>query len=212
MTGLRVEPLVLFICILTFSGCGDTPAEVRESSQRLTRIQQLEDKVRAQGEMISMKDAELQRQSGELRRLRALPRDLSIDELVHAERIEIDRLSGGYDDNRDGRPDGLRVYFRPIDQFGGGLRATGRAHVKLLDLMAPQERQIVGEARYDAKQLAQTWFSALLTAPHYTLTVPWANPTAPPTGKTITVLVTFNDVLAGRSFDAQRAVEVVPSR
>jgi hypothetical protein len=208
-----LAPRVLVACLVILAGCGgDTPPEIVESSERLTKIQQLEDKVRAQGEVITMKDAELQRQADELRRSRSTPGDIPVEQLVHAEKIQIDRLSGGYDENRDGQPDGIRVYFRPIDQFGGGLRATGRAHVKLLDLTAPQAKQIVGEAQYDAKQLEETWFGALLSAPHYTLTVPWKNPPTPPTGKTITVLVTFNDLLTGRSFDAQRAVEVIPLR
>lgn len=197
---------------LLLSGCfGDeTPEAVRESSERVTRIQELEDKIRAQGELLSMKDARLAEQAQDLRQLRKSPSSTPIDELVHVEKIEIDRLSGGYDDNRDGRPDGIRVYLRPIDQFGGRLRAAGRIHVKLLDLAAPLEKQLVGEAKWDNRDLAELWFGALMSSEHYTLSVPWHMPDSPPLGRTITVLVTFHDLLTQRTFDAQRTVDVLP--
>lgn len=176
----------------------------------MTRIQDLEDKIRSQGELISMKDAQLAEQAQELRRLRRTPGPASIDELVHVERIEIDRLSGGYDENRDGRPDGIRVYVRPIDQFGGRLRAAGRIHIKLLDLSATTEKQLVGEAKWDNAALADLWYGALLSSEHFTLSVPWRHPQAPPLGKSITVLVSFTDLLSNRVFDAQRVVDVLP--
>ena len=194
------------------AGCfgGDTPKEVQQDSRRVTRIQDLEDKIRSQGELITMKDAQLAEQAQELRRLRKSPGSASIDELVHVERIEIDRLSGGYDENRDGRPDGIRVYVRPLDQFGGRLRAAGQFHIKLLDLSAPPANQLIGEAKWENKDLAELWYGALLSSEHYTLSVPWRNPGSPPVGKSITILVTFTDLLSNRSFDAQRAVDVLP--
>ncbi|MCB9855076.1 MAG: hypothetical protein H6818_05255 [Phycisphaerales bacterium] len=197
---------------LLVAGCfgGDTPEEVRESSERVTRIQELEDKIRTQGELLSMKDAQLADQAQELRRLRKTPSSAPLDQLIHVEKIEIDRLSGGYDENRDGRPDGIRIYLRPYDQFGGYLRASGRIHVKLLDLSAPAQNQLVGEAKWDNSELADLWYGALLSSSHYTLSVPWRNPQSPPIGKTITALVTFTDMLSNRVFDAQRAIDVIP--
>jgi hypothetical protein len=189
---------------------GDTPVEVRQDSQRLTRIQDLEDKIRSQGELITMKDAQLADQAQELRRLRKSPTSASLDDLVHVEKIEIDQLSGGYDENRDGQPEGIRVYLRPIDQFGGRLRAAGRIHIKLLDLAAPAQKQLVGEAKWENQDLADLWYGALLSSEHYTLSVPWRNPAAPPIGKSLTILVTFTDLLTNRAFDAQRSVDVLP--
>lgn len=204
----------MVLCALTLMvvGCfgGDTPEEVRESSERVTRIQELEDKIRTQGELLSMKDAQLADQAQELRGLRKTPSSAPLEELIHVERIEVDRLSGGYDDNKDGRPDGIRVYLRPYDQFGGYLRAAGRIHVKLLDLTAPTQDQLVGEAKWDNRELADLWYGALMSSSHYTLSVPWRNPASPPIGKTITVLVTFTDMLSNRTFDAQRAIDVIP--
>lgn len=199
------------LCALSaiVAGCGETPKEVQQSSERVTRIQELEDKVRAQGEMLAMKDAQLSQQAQELRRLRKTPSSVPIEDLVHVEKIEIDRLTGGYDENRDGKPDGIRVYLRPIDQYGDYIRAAGRIHVKLLDLTASQENQVVGESNWRNKDLKDLWYGALMSQ-HYTLTIPWRNPESPPLGKTITVLVTFNDLLTKRSFDAQRAVNVLP--
>lgn len=197
---------------LVFTGCfGDeTPKKVRDDASRVTKIQDLEDKIRTQGEMLSMKDAQLAEQAQELRQLRKSPTPAPLSELVHVEKIEIDRLSGGYDENRDGKPDGIRVYMRPIDQFGGRLRAAGDIHVKLLDLTAPENGQLVGEARWSNAELKDLWYGALMSSEHYTLSVPWRNSASPPLGKTITVLVTFKDLLTQRTFDAQRAVDVLP--
>ena len=194
------------------TGClgEETPEKVRESSERLTRIQDLEDKIRTQGELLSMKDAQLADQAQELRRLRKAPSGAPLESLVHVERIEIDRLSGGFDDDKDGRPDGIRIYLRPYDQFGGYLRAAGRVHVKLLDLNAPVQNQLVGEAKWENSELTDLWYGALLSSSHYTLTVPWRNPQSPPVGRTITALVTFTELLSNRVFDDQRAIDVLP--
>jgi len=197
---------------LAHPGCGggDTPDAVKESSERVTRISDLEDKVRTQGELLSMKDAELARQAQELRDLRKAPSGASLDDLIHVEKIEIDRLSGGYDDDKDGHPDGIRIYLRPYDQFGGYLRAAGRIHVRLVDLSAPPEKQLVGEAIWENDDLKDLWYGALMSSSHYTLSVPWKTPQTPPIGRTITAIATFTDMLSNRAFDTQRAIDVTP--
>jgi|GEM_PF-2019777 len=197
--------------VFTLHGCGgDTPPEVVEDAGRLSTIQELQDKVQAQQQQLLMKDAQLKRQAVEIRELRARPTQIPLDDLVHLEKVDIDTLSGGYDENRDGRPDGIRVYLRLYDQFNGRMRATGAVEVRLLDLSQPAERQVVGQVKLDKDQLNDCWYGALLSSEHYTISVPWKDASNSPLSQPITVLVSFSDLLSGRTYDAQRVVNVVP--
>ena len=197
--------------VFTLGGCGgDTPPEVVESAERLSTIQELQDKVQAQQQQLLMKEAQLKRQAVEIRELRARPTEIPLDDLIHVEKVGIDSLSGGYDDDRDGRPDGIRVYLRLYNQFNGKMRATGKAEVRLLDLSQPAERQVVGQITLDKDELNKCWYGALLSSEHYTISVPWKDASNPPLTQPITVLVSFSDLLSGRTFDAQRVVKVVP--
>lgn len=157
-----------------------------------------------------MKDAQLLRQAEEIRTLRERPTQIPLDDLIHVEKVDIDTLSGGYDDNRDGRPDGIRVYLRMYDQFKGRTRATGSIEVRLLDLSQPAERQLVGQIKLNKGQLNECWFGALFSSEHYTISVPWKDARNPPISQPITVLVSFSDLLSGSTFDAQRVVKIVP--
>lgn len=192
--------------ILIAGGCNGMNAAL-EDSARLTEIQALKDKNASQARLLVQRDEQLRDQAEIIRSLRDLPRGLKLADLIHVDRIEIAGLSGGYDADEDGIDDGVRVYLRPYDQYGGALRATGKARVRLYDLDDPAGTQSVGEVVLEPEALGPLWFGRFLTS-HYTIDVPWSGGAKTARHPHITIAVTFTDLLSGRSFEARSNVIV----
>jgi hypothetical protein len=175
--------------------------------RRITRVQQLEDKVQQQGRLLVQKDEQIAAQAERIQQLQGLTGQRAIENLVHVASIEIDRLSGGHDDDRDSVDEGVVVYLRLLDRDGDAIKVAGSARVRLLDLAKAEGSQVVGEQSWDPTALAKVWYGRLLTY-HYTLKVPWAGGAKRADHKSITVLVEFTDLLSGQVFTAQKVVEV----
>jgi len=190
----------------TAGGCNGNKASLEDTS-RLTRIQELEDQLAEKTRLLARRDEQLREQAEIVQQLRHLDGARKLDALIHVDRIEIERFSSGYDDNGDGVDDGVRVHLRLFDQHGGVMRATGSVKVKLLDLAAPPGQRDVGRMELNPQQLDALWFGRFLTS-HFTIKVPWPAGVSSPKHRRITTVVVFTDLLSGRSFDAQRVVEV----
>ncbi|MBN2563855.1 MAG: hypothetical protein JXQ75_23315 [Phycisphaerae bacterium] len=183
------------------SGCGGgAPGLVTEN-------QELRDKVEAQQRLLVARDEQIQDQARHIQELQGLTGERSLDRLVHVARIELERLTGGYDDDRDGVDDGVVAYVRLIDQDGDTIKAAGSVRVRLLDLAKPPDSQLVGDVELGPEELRPAWYGRFLTS-HYTIKVPWAHGAQRAEHKSITVLVRFTDLLTGQVFEAQQAVEV----
>jgi hypothetical protein len=191
-----------FPLFLAAAGCNPPGAD-----PRVTQIQQLQDKNNELARSVAQKDERLSAQNQRIQELQGLSGERAIENLVHVDKIEIDRLSGGYDDNRDGVDDGVAVYLRLLDRDGDAVKASGGARVRLLDLARPDGSQLVGELSLDAAALRPLWYGRMLTY-HYTIKVPWAGEAKRPEHKSITVVVDFTELLSGKTFTAQKVVDV----
>lgn len=126
--------------------------------------------------------------------------------LIYPVKIEIDRHSGGYDE--DGRPgdDGIIVYVRPIDADGHVIKAAGDIYVQLWDLADTAAQGPIGEYVLDVDHARQAWYGRLMTH-HFKVKCPWRNG-IPPKHPELTVRVQFVDYLTGQTLRAQRVVTV----
>lgn len=177
-----------------------------QDRDRSAEIQRLEDQLAEQKRLLAQKDEQLRDQAEIIQQLRKYPQNHRLEDLIHVERIEIERLSGGYDEDRDGVPDGIAVYLRLYDQQGDTVKATGRVRVKLLDLENPPDRQLLGQAELSPRELMSRWRGRFLTS-HYSIKVPWAQGVQASEIRNVTVVVTFLESLSGRNFQAQRVVK-----
>ncbi|MBK8270315.1 MAG: hypothetical protein IPK83_19265 [Planctomycetes bacterium] len=193
--------------ILGATGCPPPSAETVQNAERINEVQRLKDENEQLKAELAQKNDQMAMQSATLAELRGMTGDRSLDKIVHVDRLAIDPLSGGYDDDRDGVDEGVVVYLSLFDQFGGTMRAAGSASVTLLNLADPKGSKVVGEVNLTADALAKMWYGAFLTS-HYTIKIPWAGGAARPPAKDITVVVTFTDLLTGRVFTDQRVVGV----
>ncbi|RIK66730.1 MAG: hypothetical protein DCC66_12840 [Planctomycetota bacterium] len=171
----------------------------------ITQIQELEDKLAAQGRSLAEKDAALAQQAAEIQRLRGMDDRARFDRLVRVDRIDLDRLSGAYDENNDGVPDGIVLYLRLYDAENDVLKAAGSLRVALYDLSLPDGQQALIRMDYSADELKPLWFGRFMTS-HYTLRLPFGPAFRRPAGQTVTAVVVFTDLLTGRSFETQRAL------
>ncbi len=165
---------------------------------------QLRDKVEKLNEDLASKKALIDAQRQQLANLRRLGKD-RLDKLYHVAKIEIERLSGGAD--YDGKPgdDGVTVYLQPLDQDGHVIKAAGNIRIQLFDLANPDGKHLIGEYRLDVDHARKAWHGRFMTN-HYTVKCPWRK--SPPTHREITIRAEFTDYLTGRTFRAQRVVEI----
>ncbi len=122
--------------------------------------------------------------------------------------IQFARLTGGYDD--DGRPgdDGVVAYVQPVDVKGHVIKVAGSIRMQVFDLANPPGRQVVAEGEWDVDHVADMWNGRLWTG-HYTVKCPWPPPDRkPPDHRELTIRVEFTDLLTGKTFTAQKVVEV----
>ncbi len=189
------------LALLCGAGCDNPQITIQQLRERVTsqetRISQLE------RDLLSMEE-ELKTRKGQIERLQKLgPRRLEL--LNPPARIEVDKLSGGYD--ADGKPgdDGLAVYLRVYDQTGDAIKAAGEIEIQLWDLEAGPDQLLVGHYIFDVEHAMKNWYGKFMTY-HYALKCPWRQ--SPPAHAEITVKARFVDYLTGQVFTDQRLCRV----
>jgi hypothetical protein len=196
----RSAALLLISCA---TGCDDMNGQ-----SRVSEAADLEDKLINQARVIAQKDDQLRDQAAVIQELRSLDGPKRLDQLVTVDRIDLERLSGGYDDDRDGRPDGLVLYLKLYDKEGDVLKAAGKVSIRVMDLAQPDGHQLLGQVELDGDALRPLWFGRLMTS-HYTIKLPWSNLGGSlPSHNQLTVLVSFTDLLTGRSHSLQKVLTV----
>jgi hypothetical protein len=192
------------VALLTLAAVGCGPPG--RPDVRMTRIQELQDKVEEQGRLLVEREQQIADQAKQIQKLEGLTEERRLDQLVHVEKIEIERLSGGYDDDHDGIDEGVVVYLRLIDADGDTIKVAGGARVRLFDLSRPEGSRVVGELTLQPGELRPMWFGRFLTS-HYTIKVPWSLGVEPTGERSITVVVSFTELLSGRVLETQKMVE-----
>jgi len=186
-------------CLLT-PGCGPNQ-EVLDLRRENLRLREQLDTCRNETAALQSAVAKLNEQ---LTTARGLSRE-DLERLFYPERLEIDKLSGGYDE--DGLPgdDGVVIYLRPIDRDGDTIKVVGDIRVELYDLENPSGQKLIGEYFFPADEVSRYWYGKLLTQ-HFTLKCPWQQ--GPPQHRELTVRVTFVDFLTQRVVATQTTCQV----
>jgi hypothetical protein len=140
----------------------------------------------------------------QLRVARGLSRE-DLRKIFYPERLQIERLTGGYDRDEQPGDDGVVVYLKPIDRDGDAIKVVGDIRIELYDLANPSGQKLIGEYFFPADEVSQHWYGSLLTY-HYTLRCPWRQ--GPPQHRELTIRVTFVDFLTQRVITAQTTCEV----
>ncbi len=168
--------------------CENQTQKLREQNEKLT--QQLVD---CQHQLIMQKT--------QIENLQKFGRN-RLEDMIRLERITLEKLTGGYDSNHDGYDDGIVVYLQPIDTDGHIVKVAGSVKVKLFSL--DSKPRLIGRIELTPSQLRKTWIGSLWTN-HYTIKCPFS---ITPKTTDITVRVEFTELLTGKTFVAQKRVQV----
>lgn len=191
----------LGVFILALGGCNGTQAD-----PHITQIQELEDKVQGQNRVIQAQKSQIAEQQREIQTLQGLGDEARLARLIHVDRISLEGMSGGYDDDRDSVDEGAVAYLRLMDKDGDVIKAAGSAVLEAYDLAAPESERLVASAEFNPDEMAAAWFGRFLTS-HYTLRAPWKSGKLP-AHKTLTIVVRFTELLTGKSFEVQHTAEI----
>lgn len=171
----------------------ETRQQLRDTRDRVDTLQaenaQLADQLRA-----------ARRQIDTLRRLG----DKRIENLPTIERVELGRYTGGIDTDDKPGHDAVRVLLEPIDRDGHAIKSAGEITVQLFDLGGGEGERLIAEKTFPVDEARAHWKSGLGTY-RYSLEVPLKTP--PPRSE-ITVRVSFTEYLTGKTFTAQKVVDI----
>ncbi len=116
-------------------------------------------------------------------------------------------LTGGYNaDDSDGPSDGLEIAVYPTDDQGSPLKAAGSFTIQAFDLADPHD-PLIGTWNFPPEK-SRDLFYAHLSMYTYILKCPWQRT---PQHGDLTVRVTFNDELTGRTFTVDRPIHATLS-
>lgn len=193
--------MVLPLGVLSLIGCApDNTIELRR------QVEKLNDQLAETKRTIAARENTIAEQRKQLASARALTDD-ELQFLFTPQRIQIGRLSGGF--NRDNQPgdDGVVVYLSPIDQHGDVVKAAGDIRIELFDLENADE-PLLGTYLFSGRDAADLWYGAFGTL-HYTLHCPWQADRTPRNPE-ITIRATFRDYLTERVMTAVTTRRVAP--
>ncbi|MBN1555470.1 MAG: hypothetical protein JXA11_12050 [Phycisphaerae bacterium] len=200
---MRRIGMCVFLVILGLAGCenhrggDDLDAEKRHLAAR-DRAEELEKQV----ETLS---AKVEDQKKQIETLQALG-EKRVEYVFTVASVEIGRHSGGV--NLDRRPghDAVQVFLSPMDRDGHVLKAAGDVKIQLFDLAQPAERTLLAAYSFPVKDIAQHWAGGML-ANQYSFECRLPD-NANPAHRQITLHVTFVDYLTGKTFTAQKPLEL----
>ena len=198
----RFTPIVLtlIVCAGCQIGAADRLAECRKD---IVDVKQQNAELTGQ---IADANQTIEEQNRRIETLINLPKD-RFAKLVKVERIELARLTAGYDTDKDGIDDGIVVHIKPIDADGHVVKSAGRIDVKTFDL-AGEAPKLLGSIMIPAEESSAHWYGKLWTH-HFTVRCPFSS--QPSTGD-VTVRVTFVDLLTGKTLTAQKLCTVKVAR
>jgi len=202
------NPQSTIACLLAFlpaclllpaAGCVDQ--EVLKLRRENTMLKEA---VEAKDHKLAAQQAAIQELHKRLAEATAITEE-DLKKIFYPERLVIDTLSGGYND--DGQPgdDGVVVYLKPVDRDGDTLKVVGDIRIELYDLASPPGENRIGVYEVRADDVHQLWYGKFLTY-HYTVKCPWQS--GPPRHRELTIRAMFVDYLTQRVITAQTTCNV----
>lgn len=189
---------------IVLAGCAG-PAE--EISLLKTELADLSSQDRRLRDTVAAQQATIETLQQQNERLIGLGQD-RFDRIYRASRIEISRYSGGTDLDGTLGDEGLTIYLKLYDQDGHDFKAAGEIDVHVYDLQNREQPELIAHCHYDESQARELWYGRLMTY-HYKLPCLWQ--ARPPTGRQITVTVTFLDTLTGHALRTTKQLEITPA-
>ena len=185
--------------LLVSAGCGDGAktslfGQIKSLGEEKTDL-------KMQVQQLEVENKEL---SEQVETLTAIGTKARIDALERIERIELGKMTGLFDKDKDGVEESLIVYIRTIDGAGDLVKAAGSVEVALWDLDVPANPHLADwEVKPD--ELTKAWTPTLLTN-YYRLKFDISG-LLDDAKKELTVKVVFTDYVTGKVHRDQRVIK-----
>ena len=151
---------VAMVLLVWLAGCG---RPVSESSlwQQVRDLQAAKNQLETKTERLEEENRQLLEQCNALAFLDREVRFSALDRLME---IRLARGTALTDENRDGRPETLRVHLEPVDQAGDVVKAPGEVRVSLWHLNPASGDYLLGEWTVSPEELKTKWGRSLMGA------------------------------------------------
>lgn len=200
---IRTAASFALLIVTTGATCNTVSLETyRDAERKLLECQKRENRLETQLAAEQQTVRDLTSQLANLRNVEGDPADV----LIMPERIALNKLSGGH--NEDGKvgDEGLLLYVEPYDRDNHVVKSAGTIHVRLLDPRNPAEQVVLGEYDFDAKTVRTLWYGRLWTH-YYRVWCPWPDGKIPEHNE-VTAFVVFTELITGRSLTAAGTYKV----
>ena len=190
------------VLLVWLAGCGRS---ISESSlwEQVRDLQAAKNQLETKTERLEEENRQLLEQCSALA---FLDREVRLSALDRLMEIRIARGTALTDENRDGKPETLRVHLEPVDQAGDVVKAPGEVKVSLWYLNPAAGDYLVGEWTVSPEELKTKWGRSLMGT-YYRLM--WdAAALLPEKPDDLTVKVKFTDYLTGKVLKAQSPLQV----
>ena len=131
--------------------------------------------------------------------------EYSLDDACALQAVKLARYTGIYDKDKNGVPETLIVYIRPIDMDGDIVKAPGSVGLQLWDLSEGQNGALLEQWEMQPQVLRKQWLSTLMST-GYRLTFKLSSEHLAKTAP-LTLRMTFKHLLTGVSFCDQIVAE-----
>ena len=143
--------------------------------------------------------------SKQVERLSSLGAEKRVEVMSKTARIKIDRRSGLFDRDNDGRKEKLIVYVKTIDEADDAVKAAGKASVQLWDFNAEEGEVLLGKWEIGPAELTKMWVGTVMT--NYYRLVFDVSELIKAEEQDLMVKVCFTDYVTGKVFDEKKFIE-----
>lgn len=194
----------LLLGVICAGGCNTVPAAEFQAVQRDLQLSQ--ERVQRLEQQVADQQTTIRSQQEQVARLRGIEKTAGVDDLVVPVRIELERMSGGYDNDGKTGDDGIVLYIQPFDRDGSVIKAAGTLDIKLLDLANPPDRMLIATYHFDPPTTRGMWYGRMWTH-HFSARCPFP-PNRLPEHPEVTAQVTFTDLLTGAALSTQGVFKI----
>jgi len=187
----------------SLAGCAGPAEQIADLNRQIATLQSTN---RKQVANLEAQDKQIEKLK-EANQILGDLKETRLDKLYSAQKITIDRLSGGLNVDGEIGDEGVVVYASLYDQAGHKFKAAGAIDVFVYDLSNPRAPELIASYEYDVDQTKMLWFGRMLTY-HYKIECLWQK--RPPAGRSVRVSVRFLDYLTGSGLQASADLEITP--
>jgi outer membrane murein-binding lipoprotein Lpp len=198
--GCRIFLTALVCGLLVVAGCSDYSSQYDAVSSKLAAKEKENATLQQTVDTLTKENSQCQQQ---VRTLQGLTAEQKTESIPTVSDVTIAKRTGIYNAETADRETRLVIYFRPIDETGDAIKASGAVHIELWDLDLEPAKAVLVMWNISAGELKKTWSGSLL-ADFYRLA--FTVPEDYATRKNLTLKLTFTDYFTGKTFSGQMAV------